>query len=175
MDDAQITNLLGALSLSLADAQATAARRASGLSTSACAALVTLGAHAGLAIGDLAKVLGLTHSVTVRTVEALVAAGLVERRQGADRRQVLLGLTPTGARSRAAILEARDAVLAAALAPLEPDERSRLGGLIARVLADLTHGRREADHICRLCDENVCPGDTCPVECAAVRIESAGP
>ena len=57
-------------------------------------------------------------------------------------------------------------MLAEALDPLSADERTALSGLIERLLGALTRDRRHADHICRLCDERVCPGDTCPVECA---------
>jgi len=170
MKTPQLANLLGALSLALADAQMAAAREASGMSPSACAALVTLGASPGATIGALARVLGLSHSVTVRIVEGLVEAGLVERVAGADRREVALRLSPKGADLRGAILGARAASLDRALAVLPPDDQIGFGEMLATLLTGLTHGRREADHICRLCDEDACGLDICPVEQQAVRL-----
>jgi DNA-binding MarR family transcriptional regulator len=174
MDDRRIVNLLGALSLALADAQTAAAQGAAGLSPSACAALVTLGAHPGDSIGALGAVLGLSHSVTVRLAEHLMAAGLVRRAAGADKRQVMLSLTAKGARARRAVRRAREDALAGALADLEPAARQRLGAALAGILSRRTAGRIAADHICRLCDEDACPGQDCPVEQAAIRIEGAG-
>ena len=175
MDERQIVNLLGALSLALADAQADAARRASGLSTSACAALVSLGPYPGTTVGTLARILGLSHSVTVRLTEALAADGLVDRGRGSDRRQVSLRLSPAGDRLRSAILQARAAALGDALARLAPRDRHHLGELSAALLTGLTHSRDGADHICRLCDEEVCPDDRCPVEGEAIRIAARSP
>ena len=170
MKNTQTTNLLGALSLALAEAQAAAVRRASGLGSSACAALVTVGAEPGVTIGALARVLGLTHSVTVRIVEGLVGSGLIERGPGADRREVVLLLTREGARRRNAILSERADSLSGALSSLSPDDQVRLGDMIGTMLTGLTRGRREADHICRLCDEDACGRDICPVERQAVRL-----
>ena len=175
MDDRQIVNLLGALSLALSDAQADAARRASDLSPSACAALVSLGPYPGTTIGALARILGLSHSVAVRLTEALAAGGLVERGRGSDRRQVSLRLSPAGESLRSAILQARAAALGDVLAGLSPRDRQHLGAVTAALLTGLTRSRDGADHICRLCDEDVCPSDRCPVECEAVRIAARSP
>src|SRR5262245_6833702 len=106
MNETQIANLLGALSLALSGAQETAAQRAAGLGTSACAALVTLGPHPGTTVGELAKVLLLSHSVTVRLADGLVEAGLVARKTGRDRRYVTLRLTVQGTELRRKILAA---------------------------------------------------------------------
>lgn len=175
MENAQRINLLGALALALADAQAAATRRASGLGPSACAALVTLGATPGITIGALARVLGLSHSVTVRITEELVRAGLARRGAGADRREVALALTEAGASLRAAILAARAASLGDALKSLSSDDQARFGEMLATLLTGLTEGRQAADHICRLCDEHVCGLDLCPVERQAVRIAALRP
>ena len=170
MDHAQTANLLGALSLALTSAQEAAAQRAAGLGTSACVALVTLGPHPGTTVGELAKVLAISHSVTVRLIDTLVGAGLVAREPGADRRFVKLRLTPLGVKRRAAIFAARASVLAAALDLVAPERRSSLGNLAATLLTGLTHSREDADHICRLCDEDACPDERCPVECKAVSL-----
>ena len=86
-------NLLGALGLALADRLAEAGPPE--LSGSAAEALVTLnGRRAGSSIDALAGIVGLSHSGTVRLADRLAAAGLVERRRGADQRSTALYLTP---------------------------------------------------------------------------------
>jgi DNA-binding MarR family transcriptional regulator len=174
MTEAHLANRLGALALGLSDAQEAAAMAASGLGPTACAALLAVGVTPGASIGEVAPVAGVSHSVMVRATDALAVAGLVTRAVGADRRRVALRLTPAGAAARAAILAARAAALEGALAPLTAPERAALDGVLDRLLAGLTTGRRQADHLCRLCDEDAC-GAACPVESAARRIEGGGP
>lgn len=168
-----LPNRLGALALGLSDAQQAAALAASGLGPTACAALLAAGVTPGASIGEVAPVAGVTHSVMVRAADALAAAGLVTRATGADRRRVALRLTPAGEAARSSILAARAAVLEAALAPLTEAERAALDPLLDRLLAGLTTRRAQADHLCRLCDEEACGAD-CPVEQTARRIEGAG-
>ncbi len=181
MTQARLLNLLGALALSLGDAQAAAMRRvgrdesSEGLGASACAAIVTLGPYPGTSIGRLAKILGLTHSVAVRLVEQLAADGLVARGAGEDRRQVLLALTPAGEALRGRLLAAREEALGAALGSLAGDDALHLERLLTTMLENLTESREQADHICRLCDEDVCTGERCPVELAALACESRAP
>src|ERR671915_2576338 len=92
---AREANLVGALALAVGDRIAEAADPAAG--GWAAEALVTLaGTGAGGTIDALAKVVGLTHSGTVRLVDRLVRAGPVERRVGADPRAGALDLTPPG-------------------------------------------------------------------------------
>jgi MarR family transcriptional regulator, negative regulator of the multidrug operon emrRAB len=170
MHQDQITNLLGALALSLSDDMQAAARNRSGIGASACAVLVTLGPYPGSTIGTIAQVLGLTHSVTVRLVEDLVERHLVKRLPGRDRREVALRLTGKGASLRKKILEARFNVLSGAMVALDADEKGQLGDALSAMLVHLTQSRQAADHICRLCDEEVCTLDTCPVELEAVRL-----
>jgi MarR family transcriptional regulator, negative regulator of the multidrug operon emrRAB len=169
-DQDQITNMLGALALSLSDDMQAAARSRSGLGASACAVLVTLGPYPGSTIGAIARVLGLTHSVTVRLVEDLVERRLVKRESGKDRREVALRLTAKGASLRKRILAARSDALSSAMSALDADEKCRLGDALAAMLTRLTRSQQAADHICRLCDEEICTLDTCPVELEAVRL-----
>lgn len=165
-------NQLGVLALALATAQTEAAQRASGLGVSACAVIVTLGPYPGMTIGELARIAGLSHSVMVRGIEALTARGLVTRVEAQDRRAVALALTQAGEATRSAILTARRAALHQALEPLATAEQDLLGRLIGRLLDQMTTGRAQADHFCRLCDEAAC-GPDCPVELAARRIDGA--
>lgn len=172
MNDAQLTNLLGALALALSDAQDAAARSTSGLGSSACSALVVLSFYPGTPIRTLANILGLTHSVVVRLTEDLASRGLLEREPGAhDKRQVQLRLTQAGQQGAQAILEARRGTLGTALMTVPDDIRPALGEAISQMLVGLTQSRAAADHICRLCDEAACPPDHCPVECEAQRRE----
>lgn len=163
-------NLLGALALSLTDEILAAGRKVSGLSPSACAAVVTLGPYPGTSIKLLARALGLTHSVAVRLVEELVSDGLVQRKPGKDRREVALRLTAKGRALRARIVTAREQVLADVLAGIDAREKQMLCKILATMLTQLTRNRARADHICRLCDENICTSDICPVEREAVRL-----
>lgn len=174
MDIDSLTNRVAALSLALADAQERAARAVSGLGASACAAIVTLGPYPGTTIGEVARIAGLTHSVAVRMVEQLVAAGLVARASGADRRTVTLSLTPAGERMRERILAARAEAVRAALDPLPPPALAGLAEVLDPMLCAITRGREQADHLCRLCDEAAC-GEDCPVEEAARRLAGETP
>lgn len=174
MHQDRTANQLGALALALSDSQAAVAREAAGLGPSACAALVTIGQNNGMTIGELSRIVRLTHSVAVRLVESLARAGLVDRQPGAkDKRQVALRLTSKGRTRRRAILAARQEQATRAMAALPAGDRARLDAILAAMLAALTAGRPEADHICRLCDEAACPPQACPVEQRAIHIDRA--
>lgn len=166
----QTINIFGALCLSIADAQQKAAAEAAGLSGSACAALVSLGPYPGMTIGQVARILRLTHSVAVRLVDQLVKDSLIARMPRQDRREVALRLTAEGMRRREKILRARRSVLEDALSTMPRKNHSKFGATISEILVHLTDGRETADHICRLCDEDVCMSNKCPVECQAVRL-----
>jgi DNA-binding MarR family transcriptional regulator len=164
-------NRLGALALALDDAQLTAVRDAAGVGESACAILLTVGAHPGLTIGELAQIAGLTHSVMVRSVAGLERSKLVVRHRGSDRRNVALRLTASGLRARQSIADARSAALGRALKALSREQLLQLEAIMTPMLVGLTTGRAQSDHLCRLCDEPAC-GPNCPVELEARRIES---
>lgn len=163
-------NLLGAFALSLTDEILAAGKKVSGLSPSACAAVVTLGPYPGTTIKLLARALGLTHSVAVRLVDELVSGGLVKRKHGEDRREVGLRLTAKGRALRAKIVTAREQVLAEMLGTIDARSKQTLREILATMLVRLTRDRASADHICRLCDEDICVPDICPVEREAVRL-----
>ena len=172
MTDERTANLLGALALALADTVRHETETRAELGAAGPAALVTIGIDPGESIHMLAAVLGLSHSATVRLVDRLVADGLVERRAGADGRTLALYLTRSGIDRRHLVLDGRRRRLSEALGSLTPDEKTALTPMLEKILASLTQGRQHADHICRLCDEDCCPGDTCPVE-GAVKDGSA--
>jgi MarR family transcriptional regulator, negative regulator of the multidrug operon emrRAB len=168
-------NLLGAVSLAVADRVRAVAERGAGHGGSAPAALVSLAGYLdGSPIDSVRGPLGLTHSATVRVVDRLVAAGLARRRGGTDRRSVAVELTAPGRAAAAAAVRARGQALEEALAALDPVERGELARLHEKVLAALTDGRAAAGHICRLCDSHACGHEQgrCPVTRAADAAEA---
>lgn len=163
MDDDRTVNLLGALALSIVDSfNASFASHTGGGETPA--ALVTLGVEAGISINQLRQILNLSHPGTVRLIDRLEAQGLVERRSGTDGRTVALFLTPDGHERRREILAERRQQLQQAVHTLSASDRQALARLLEQMLTALTTSELQAFAICRLCEEEVCPGDRCPVE-----------
>ena len=120
----RVGNLLGALSLSVADRTSDAVGDAAGQSETAAIALSAL--HQFLnrpSVGLLRQVLGLTPSGTVRLLDRLQDAGYVTRRPGRDGRSVSVHLTAAGRRAAERVAGARAEVLDEALSPLSPAER----------------------------------------------------
>lgn len=160
--DAQWINLLGALGLGLCDAMAEGPQDLPRDDQ----ALVLLGAEAGLAVAELAQILGLSHAGAVRLAQRLQAEGWVEgRRDAQDGRVLRLFLTKRGGRKRQAILQTRAARLAPFFDALSPAERQQMGRLMDKILRAMTHAPEDAFRLCRYCDEDSCAQDTCPVEC----------
>jgi DNA-binding MarR family transcriptional regulator len=156
-------NLLAACSLAVADRVQAAAEGAAGHGASAPAALVALdGPGAGASIDVLRRGIGLTHSGAVRLVDRLAAAGLVERRVGADQRSVSLVLTPAGRRLARRVRSAREAEVETILAELRPDRRRLLTDILEQLLAGLAAGGAPRSSVCRLCDRQECTD--CPFE-----------
>lgn len=166
-------NLLGALALVLTDRMTEEIEIRAEHGAAAPAALVSVGVDPGLSVGALAQTIGLTHSATVRLVDRLAGDGLLERRDGLDGRSVRLHLTRRGSVRRRTILNGRHQILSETLAALPTSDQSALTVLVETLLGAITRDRQQADHICRLCDEDTCPEAICPVECAARRTEAA--
>lgn len=167
---ARQANLLGTLSLAVTGRVEAAVAACSPHGPSAPAALAALeGYLGGEPIDALARVLDLTHSGAVRLVDRLAAAGLVQRRRGADGRSVALTLTPAGRSAVAEIRAARERALAEALSALDAREQALLTELNAKLLSGLTGDRSSARRMCRLCDIEACGHErgTCPVTTAA--------
>jgi MarR family transcriptional regulator, negative regulator of the multidrug operon emrRAB len=172
---ARLTNLVGAWTLAVADRLTAAAATAAARGGQAPAALVALHEFAsGRTIDELRGVLGISHSATVRLIDALVADGQVSRtHHTTDRRSVALTLTPAGHRTARRILAARHQAVHDALAGLsEPEQRSllRLAETLTGQLVDLKLDERArpkappSGWLCRLCDFNACgrPDGHCP-------------
>jgi DNA-binding MarR family transcriptional regulator len=172
MTDARSTNLLGALVTALHDDLDQAVASAADHGSAFPAALVSVHWQPGVTIEVLRRVLGLSHSGTVRLVDRLEQEGSLDRRAGPDGRSVALHLTAQGRRQVKAVLDGRFRVLNGALGLLSAAEQKQLAHLTEKLLAGLTRDRPHSDHICRLCDESVCPDDRCPVGCAVAGTES---
>jgi MarR family transcriptional regulator, negative regulator of the multidrug operon emrRAB len=160
-------NVLGALSLAVADRMNTAVEAIATLGPSAPAALAAMHEFLdGGSVTQLSSVLGLTHSGTVRLVDRLVVEGLVERVAAQDGRAVSLVLTRHGRSTAERILRAREKSLASALSALSPDEIDNLAAALDTMLTTVTHARAEERSartndrpqpwLCRLCDFAAC-------------------
>jgi DNA-binding MarR family transcriptional regulator len=165
-------NLLGALSLVVADRMTDALRETSGQSPTTATALSAL--HDFLddpSVDLLRQVLGLTSSGTVRLVDRLVDAGYVRRGTGIDGRTTMVRLTASGRRAAAKVAAARGHVLEEALAALPAAERDRFERSVGAVLVGMMRGPGATRWICRLCDTRACgrPEGRCPVAAEAAR------
>ncbi len=182
-DLARLANLLGAWSLAVADRITAAAAAAAGRGGQAPAALVALDQFAeGSTIEQLSDVLALTHSATVRLVDALVADGHVARRRRAgDGRAVAVRLTASGRAAARKIRRARAEAAKAALGGLSEAQRRSLTSMAERLTAEMTTLRLEeraagtppaGGWLCRLCDFQACgrPDGRCPAAARAAYV-----
>ncbi len=170
---ARTANLLGALSLVVADAVSAAASDAAGQSSSGAAALSALDQFLDRpTLDELGHVLGLTHSGAVRLVDRLVTAGLVTRSPGPDRRSRALALTAKGRRTARRVRQARARVLVTLVDRLSDSEREAAGPVLSAFLSAVVEGKDGGAWTCRLCDLGACQRQhgRCPAaEAAAVR------
>lgn len=165
-DELRDLNVIGAFALALADDFRGAMQDLADGNESTCAALIVIGQESGLSVDRLSKILGLSQPGTVRLIDRLAAAKLVERKTGSDRRSVALRLTETGKRQVKSLLVGRQHALVQALRELDPGERQVLAAIAEKVLRGVNHSAVECDRRCRLCDEDSCPDATCPMAAA---------
>ena len=156
-------NVIGAFALALADDFKGAMQDLADGNESACSALIVIGQESGLSVDRLSRILGLSQPGTVRLVDRLAEAKLVERKTGSDRRSVALRLTDAGKRQVKSLLVGRQHALSQALRGLDDWERSTLAAIAGKVLRGLEHSEVECDRRCRLCDDTSCPDETCPM------------
>ena len=156
-------NVIGAFALALADDFKGAMEDLAEGNESACAALIVIGQESGLSVDRLSKILKLSQPGAVRLIDRLAGARLVERKTGTDRRSVALRLTEAGKRHVRSLLVGRQHALVQALRGLDDWERSTLTAIASKVLRGLKHSQVDCDRRCRLCDDNACPDQTCPM------------
>ncbi len=157
----QTSNLLGVVGLAVADRISKSAREILRHAGETPAALVVIGYDLGPTNDQLRRVLGLSHSGTVRLVDRLVEDGLVSRRKGSDKREIALYATKRGKALREQILKDRLAAIRPLLEPLTPVEQETLTVLLHKVLSSLETTDLERRTLCRLCDNRVC--SNCPI------------
>ena len=68
------------------------------------------------------------------------------------------------------LLQARYAALEQVIAALSPQQAAQLDALAETLLRALTTSPDEGGYICRLCDEDDCPGECCPVHVRALEL-----
>ncbi|MDY6940866.1 MAG: MarR family transcriptional regulator [Cyanobacteriota bacterium] len=164
MTDRRSLNLLGALALGLVDRLNAVITDRTGYGGETSAALVTLGVQPGISIDTLRQILNRSHPGTVRLIDRLEKDGFVERRSGADRRTLALFLTEAGQQKRLAILDRRQQQLHLAMSCLSTAEQKQLTKLLEKMLSAMTTDELRAYALCRLCEEEVCPSELCPVD-----------
>ena len=125
------------------------------------AALIMIGYGFGPSNDMLRRILGLSHPGTVRLVDRLVVDGLVERREGRDKRAIALHLTKRGKAVREKLLKARLAVIQPLLESLSADEQDTFSALLHKMLSSMETTNMERLTLCRLCDKRVC--SNCPI------------
>lgn len=163
MKQHNIENVIGAMSLMLADELLRASETKVPQNGLAVAAIVLLEQESGIRIERLRRSLQLSHPGAVRLVDRLESGGLVIRKTHAeDRRAIALHLTVRGRRSAKAILNARQKSLSHGLSALTLEERKKLGQLASKLLRAMVRDEDHAYSVCRLCDADVC--EDCPVE-----------
>jgi len=156
-----IANLLGALSLAVMDRIEQGAREIIGRGGETPAALVVIGYGQGMTNDTLRKILGLSHSGTVRLVDRLASDKLVERRPGKDGREVALHLTTKGAATRNELLISRISAVESLLDVMPPAKTKQLGALLHELLAKQDTSEFDRFAICRMCDDRICTN--CPL------------
>lgn len=151
-------NVIGAAVLLVADRIRDAVEATAGRRGAQAAALTALHGWAnGHSIDDLARGLGLSHSRTVRILDALAESGLATRgADPADRRQATVTLTGDGTATAVAILRARQTVLDEVLASMPSDVRTALAHACEAIVLDTVNSRDAARLACRLCDVEAC-------------------
>ena len=155
--------MFGAVSLALADEILHDTTEHAPEAGPAGSALALIGHVPGLSIATLAGAVALTHAGAVRLADRLESEGLIERRaHPTDGRTRALYLTAAGQKACAAVLRARDRVLARGFAALTDEEQQMLGHLAERMLRAAVRDDAHAYRVCRLCDHDRCLN--CPVD-----------
>ena len=154
-------NLLGVVGLAVAGSIEDTARDILNHAGETPAALVVIGYGLGPSNDQLRRILGLSHPGSVRLVDRLVADGLVERREGRDKRAIALYLTEQGAGLREKLLKGRLAAIKPLLTSLTESEQEVLAALLHKMLSSMETTDLERCTLCRLCDDRVC--SNCPI------------
>lgn len=152
MDDTPLTNKLAALALAITDATLA---KSEDLAPTAVAALISIRDGEPLSIGDIARIVGLTHSAAVRLVDRLEKDWLV-RRQRRVGREVLVEITARGRRRAQQLQDHRTVAATNVIAGLSSEERAALDTVISRIIALRAAEDLVPDQFCRMCRRGSC-------------------
>lgn len=159
MPETVLANRLAALATAIDDA---VHADTDDLSASAVAALQAIRQEGPLAIQQVAKTIGLTHSATVRLIDRLEKDWLV-RRLSRKGREVKVEATARGKRRATQFQERRLSVVDGLLATLDDAERTALGPILDRLLEASVLDADGAERTCRSCERDGCRKAGCPV------------
>jgi DNA-binding MarR family transcriptional regulator len=173
MSKLRTANLLGALAGEVADRIERQGKVHPNETNSAVAALNVIGFYEGCSNGALSRALGLSHTATVRLVDKLELAGFVLSEIGTDKRSVALRLTDLGRERTRTVIRERCMRLADVIDVLTAQQRRQLDDIAETLLKSMVTAARDADHICRLCDDAACSPSRCPVHQKATALETA--
>ena len=173
MSKLRTANLLGALAGEVADRIERQGKVHPNETNSAVAALNVIGFYEGCSNGALSRALGLSHTATVRLVDKLELAGFVLSEIGTDKRSVALRLTDLGRERTRTVIRERCMRLADVIDVLTAQQRRQLDDIAETLLKSMVTAARDADHICRLCDDAACSPSRCPVHQKAIALETA--
>lgn len=164
-DTERTANLLGAASLALTDLALREARHVRQLSTSSCAALVTLLADPELSVSEVGRRVGLSQPAAARMVDALEADDLVERAPSTvNRRWTTVRPTQQGDQLARQLLSGRNTPLEDIVVRLDECDQQALTKLLEKILTQVYDEVGQAQRICRLCDRGSCTRSApCPV------------
>jgi DNA-binding MarR family transcriptional regulator len=125
--------------------------------------VIVIGHAPTMSIGQLSRILRLSHAGTVRLVDRLVERNLVEKRPSAlDRRIMSLALTTESWQQRDKLLALRRAVLTVLLNQVAPEDLAALEHVAETIAAALPEDALSALTTYHFCDERRCID--CPVE-----------
>ncbi|WP_345229509.1 MarR family winged helix-turn-helix transcriptional regulator [[Roseibacterium] beibuensis] len=136
---------------------------AAGLASPDTRVLLSIKAHPSATIRQISEIVGLSHSGAVRAVDRLQTRSFVERREGADRRNVSLHVTELGRETANAFLDQRTGAIQRQLEKLTAEEQQELAALLARMLQGVATDRPQAWRLCRDCDHDRCERSGCPI------------
>jgi DNA-binding MarR family transcriptional regulator len=156
-------NLLAALAGEIAERVQDELKTHPNQTDSTFAALNIMGFWDGITNAELAKALRLSHTATVRLIDKLEQQGLVEARDGDDRRATYLHLTASGKKAAQPVLRARCVAVEGYLDVLTKAEEAQLAELLVKLIQPLARDDMAVSHFCRLCDFTACPGERCPM------------
>ena len=156
-----MSNVVTAWALSLHDELAVVAEDL-GVGVRDIAAITLVASHPDVPVDWLRARIGLSQPGTVRLVDRLSAAGLIERAARAGR-SVHLAITPAGRDLLRRWTGRRDQAVRRLTTGLTPAQEAQLAELLALTLSAPDRPRAEADQACRTCDWPAC-GDDCPVD-----------